>query len=166
MVDPDRAKVVSRNYYMANKEKSLQKTKKYYRENKEHMHVLARNGYLRNREARLAREKERRLANPELFKEKSRKYRARYPHRAAANVRRYQVRKLHATPKWANKFFIDEIYDLAVLRTKYLGIKHEVDHIVPLRSPLVCGLHVEHNLQVIPRSVNIEKGNRTWPGKP
>jgi hypothetical protein len=30
---------------------------------------------------------------------------------------------------------------------------------VPLQSPVVCGLHVEHNLRVVPRRENIRKGN-------
>jgi 5-methylcytosine-specific restriction endonuclease McrA len=45
-------------------------------------------------------------------------------------------------------------------------VKHEVDHIVPLKSPLVCGLHVEHNLQVIPATQNRRKHNRVWPDMP
>jgi len=34
------------------------------------------------------------------------------------------------------------------------------------REANVCGLHVEHNLQVIPRSVNQSKNNRRWPDMP
>jgi len=74
--------------------------------------------------------------------------------------------KLQATPAWANQFFIREAYHLAKLRTKMLGYPWHVDHIVPLQSPLVCGLHVEHNLQVIPGSDNIAKRNYHWPDMP
>lgn len=74
--------------------------------------------------------------------------------------------KKSATPPWGNEFFMDEIYDLAKRRTKVTGFKWHVDHIVPLQSKLVCGLHVEHNLQVIPASENLSKHNRLWPDMP
>lgn len=71
--------------------------------------------------------------------------------------------KMHATPPWANKFFIEEAYHLAALRSDMMGFKWEVDHILPLRHKLFCGLHVEYNLQVIPRVDNMRKGNRVPP---
>lgn len=80
-----------------------------------------------------------------------------------------RAEKLAATPSWANKFFIEEIYDLAKRRSELKTGGHEqwhVDHIVPLKSDLVCGLHVENNLQVIPLAMNILKSNRHWPDMP
>ena len=68
--------------------------------------------------------------------------------------------ELKATPSWANDFFIEEIYMLCQLRTELTGIKHHVDHIVPLRSKVVCGLDVHNNLRVIPAEDNMKKGNR------
>lgn len=73
---------------------------------------------------------------------------------------------LSATPKWANKFFMEEAYDLAKRRTIATGMKWHVDHIVPLKSKIVCGLHCEANLQVIHYRDNLIKGNRFWPDMP
>lgn len=73
------------------------------------------------------------------------------------------AKKMRALPKWANHFFMSEAYHLAALRSRLLGVPHEVDHIVPLRSSLVCGLHCESNLRVITKAANMDKGNRWWP---
>lgn len=90
----------------------------------------------------------------------------RNPHAVLATTRRYQTAKLNACPPWANHFFIDEIYDLRVRREAMLGIKLDVDHIVPLQGVTVCGLHVECNLQIVPRTDNRRKHNRSWPDMP
>lgn len=71
-----------------------------------------------------------------------------------------------ATPEWSIKFFVEEAYRLARLRTKLTGIKWHVDHIVPLRNRLVCGLHAHTNVRVIPASVNCGKRNLHWPDMP
>jgi len=88
------------------------------------------------------------------------------PDRNNARSTKHRARKLQATPAWANEFFIQEAYALAQLRSKMFGIKWHVDHIVPLQSALVCGLHTEANLQVIPGSHNQSKGNYRWPDMP
>ena len=54
----------------------------------------------------------------------------------------------------------------AMQRTKAIGFQWHVDHIVPLQSPIVCGLHTIENLQVIPGALNLAKGNRMWPQMP
>lgn len=71
-----------------------------------------------------------------------------------------------ATPKWSIRFFVDEAYELAKLRSKLTGIPWQVDHIVPLNSPIVCGLHSHTNIQVITEAENKKKKNRHWPDMP
>ena len=67
---------------------------------------------------------------------------------------------LYARPKWANKTAIDEIYARAKKLSEETGIPHEVDHIIPTKHPLVCGLHVENNLQIITQRENQMKSNK------
>src|SRR3990167_2297296 len=85
---------------------------------------------------------------------------------AHANSKMQHLSRMNAVPKWANKFYIQKIYDLARLRTNVTGFKWHVDHIIPITSKLVCGLHVENNLQVIPASENLKKHNKFWPDMP
>lgn len=81
-------------------------------------------------------------------------------------VMRRNSRKLQASPSWANVETMQSIYKQAALITKETGVIHHVDHIVPLQSKKVCGLHVEHNLQILSGKDNQEKGNRWWPDAP
>jgi hypothetical protein len=62
--------------------------------------------------------------------------------------------------------FIKEANHLAQIRTRATGVLHEIDHVVPLRSKIVCGLHAETNIRVIPAFENRSKGNRHWPDMP
>lgn len=81
----------------------------------------------------------------------------------AERVMRRNARKLRATPQWASQVAINTLYAEAARLTLETGIAHHVDHVVPLQSKLVCGLHVEHNLQILTRPENQSKGNRWWP---
>lgn len=72
---------------------------------------------------------------------------------------RRRAHKLKATPKWADRKKIMEFYYLAERLTEETGVIHHVDHIYPLQSDEVCGLHCEFNLNVITQFENIQKLN-------
>ena len=78
---------------------------------------------------------------------------------ARVNLRNAARRALcaAATPIWANKQDIEDVYAEA----RYFQL--HVDHIVPLNHPLVCGLHVWENLQLLTPLANMQKNNRFDP---
>ena len=76
---------------------------------------------------------------------------------------KHRASKEQKTPSWVDSeesFLIQEVYDLAKIRTKQTNIKWHVDHIVPLNGKNVSGLHTIYNLQVIPAKVNFKKSNK------
>jgi len=64
---------------------------------------------------------------------------------------------------WADRQAIKAIYQLAEKLTHETGIQHEVDHVIPLLGELVSGLHVETNLQAVPKIENRKKSNHYLP---
>lgn len=137
-----------------------------YREHKKRRNAQNKRWYEENKESRRATQRRWASLNKERTLAAGRRYRKKHPERDCAKVARRTAEQLRATPKWANEFFIEETYALASLRSKVAGRRWHVDHVVPLRSKEVCGLHVEHNLRVVLGSENQAKGNRYWPGMP
>jgi hypothetical protein len=78
----------------------------------------------------------------------------------AKNAKR-RASRLNATPAWADLEKIKSLYAMAKwLELTVPNQKYHVDHIIPLKNPLVCGLHVETNLSVIRAEANLSKGNK------
>ena len=81
--------------------------------------------------------------------------------RASTKARRRKHKQ--ATPPWLTrkqKSEIRSLYEIAITMTKTTGEQYVVDHIVPLRSDEVCGLHVPWNLRVITQEENLKKSNK------
>lgn len=74
--------------------------------------------------------------------------------------RQREILEKTAMPPWANRGKIQEIYATAKRLTRETGIRHEVDHIYPLRGKFAWGLHVEGNLRIITGSENRKKLNK------
>lgn len=78
----------------------------------------------------------------------------------------HRKQTVRATPAWAERQAIRNLYELAKAKTRITGELHVVDHIVPKISPYVCGLHVLANLRVIHWKENTAKANLWWPDMP
>jgi hypothetical protein len=125
--------------------------------------------YLKNKEVRQAYNKQWRLDNRVYASEHHRNWKHKKYHtdpifRAniiAQNIAQSE-RLLNRQP-YKNlpreKERIELIYFVASRITELSGIKHHVDHIVPIKGMNVSGLHVACNLRVITASKNMSKGN-------
>jgi 5-methylcytosine-specific restriction endonuclease McrA len=129
-----------------NKSEAGQKAKKdYYARNKEAVIAAAQ---ARTDEAKNAYKKKYKQANPDLYKE-------------LVSARRRRFRE--ATPHWLSpeqKMEIRLKYRLAIEVSRTTGVRHAVDHIIPLHGDTVCGLHVPWNLRVITQEENLVKSNK------
>jgi hypothetical protein len=86
-------------------------------------------------------------------------------HISAHNADR-RAAKNQALVAWANKDKMAWFYREGRRLNALTGTIYHVDHIVPLVSQLVCGLHNEFNLQLLPSLDNLKKHNRYWPDMP
>lgn len=112
--------------------------------------------YLREREHILAISKAYRDANKEKRKELARLYKQNNRGKIAAKEAKRRAYKSNATPPWLSKEQlkqIEAIYEEAQLKG------YHVDHIIPLKNKIVCGLHVPWNLQPLPPEENMKKHN-------
>lgn len=150
-IDPGKSQLSSNNWKKKNSERQREYLAGYRAENKEK----------RNSES-----KEWRLSNKVHVSEYNKKYTASNYSAALARSNLRHARKKTQAPIWRDEFVIAEIYDLCVLRNRHTNIKWHVDHIVPLTSKIVSGLHVEFNLRVIPALHNLQKRNLWWPDMP
>jgi uncharacterized Zn finger protein (UPF0148 family) len=81
-------------------------------------------------------------------------------HLEAAKQSKRRAVKRRAVPLWADADITKSLYHLARIYTDALGNEIHVDHIVPLQSDFVCGLHWHGNLQLLPGLENRMKSNQ------
>lgn len=163
----------SREYYARTKEQRAERARAYYQSNRAKLLAAGQAWAEANPEKVLAKGRRWAQANPDKVAEKSARWRKANPEKAAANTRKWQqanpekaaahASKRHAAmrqPAWGDKGAIDEIFAEARRLTLESGVPHQVDHVIPIRHPLVCGLHVPDNLQVLTATDNRNKHNK------
>ena len=132
-----------------------------YREaNKEKLAANRKARYEANREKELAKSKAWYEANRKKVKEYGKAYRKANKDKRTNLEARRRALKFRATIRLTelDKFVIDEMYELAKIRTEQTGFDWHVDHNKPLTKG---GLHKPTNLQVVPATWNLAKGNRS-----
>jgi hypothetical protein len=150
------------DYYINNKERLMDHHRKYVELNKTQRLAYSKSYYESNKEYIAKQQHNYYLQNKEHIKMRARTYQQENIEDYLANSAKRRAMLLNATPSWTNKEAVVGMYKLARLFNK-TGLSLHVDHIVPLNSEKVCGLHCEANLQLLPSSNNISKGNRHWP---
>jgi hypothetical protein len=87
-------------------------------------------------------------------------WRKEYKHKMCVYASKRRAFLIGATPAWADKEKIELIYEEAAMLNKLNPkIKYEVDHIIPLKNNLVCGLHTHDNMQILLAADNRAKKN-------
>ena len=105
--------------------------------------------------------------NKKLVQNRVERWRRNNPGKERAKKRMREVQKINACPPWAQSEIIKKEILAHYLHAEWLesvtGEKMHVDHIVPLCSDFVCGLHVPANLIVLTAKDNISKSAYWWP---
>lgn len=164
-------RLASREAYWSNPEKMRQEARERYLRESEVIKSRNSRWHKNNYDKIKKRQDAWRATNKERLLEKDRLYRQlkrshikariqewhrRNPDRKRAYKAARKATKLRACPLWVDREVLKSIY-------ANCPPNYHVDHIVPLQNPLVCGLHVPANLQYLPASENISKGNRFDP---
>ena len=126
-----------REFYNRSREDVLRASSEYYKNNKEH--ILSRIS----------------------------KYRKENKDKCSYWLSIHRAKKSMATPKWLNDEHLSQIKELYLESKRMSLIKgepYEVDHIVPLKNDMVCGLHVPWNLRIVSRTENRKKNNKLVGG--
>ena len=148
---------------LKSRDKRLVSLKAWKARNPERTKELKRLSDKRCREQIYARQARWNKENADRNRQHKRKWKQLNPAMVLANTRDRLIAQRKARPAWLTKeqdLAILFLYKKAAELTKTTGVPHEVDHIVPIRSQIVCGLHVPWNLQVITQEENRHKKNK------
>lgn len=151
--DFSRAKTCKDGYRNYCKQCQSLKKKEWYESNKEHVLLKTAIWAQNNREKSRKIKKKWALDNPEYGVEYKKQYLQLNRDKINAHTACRRKRVQRNTPSWVS---MKEIRDFYLQCPKGF----HVDHIVPLNGKLVSGLHVLGNLQYLPASENMSKGNR------
>jgi len=146
-----------------NKDALAEYWKKRYEKDKENLNKESKKRYEKNKDKIIAKAKEYYENNKEKVAEYKLKHYEQNHHKYVAASKKRKAARIQRTPCWITAKQIKQIenfYAKAKKLEEKTGIKHHVDHIIPLQGKLVSGLHVPENLQILTARENLRKNNR------
>lgn len=167
--NPEKSRESSAKYRHKNPEKRKESVRRYCDDNKGRLNKIAaqyRKDHPDKRRKTIAKYN----ANHRYsVRARNAEWAARNPGKRTAKASKYRAKKLQAMPSWADNQYIEDLYSNCREAEHMFGaigldVKFNVDHIIPLQSDLVCGLHTEDNLQILSALENSIKGNHFIPG--
>lgn len=161
----EKRRISARKYRVSNPDKCKNRVNNWKKRNKDRVKQYNKTWDRQNKHIKKRSRAKWKSENAERVKELNRQWAKRNLGKLAAKTARRNALKKRAIPAWADHEKIKLIYLECARLTKSTGIDYQVDHIYPLVSKYMCGLHVETNLQIITKKENTKKGNRTWPGQ-
>ncbi len=162
--NPKKARLATAMYRKMHRLECLNGNANWIKNNKEHVREYQRSYYHKRKEA-----------DKEYLNSAAKAWRSINHHKLKGITRRHYLKckikiistatirnrkRKEAMPPWVDRSAIEAFYAEAQKRTKETGIKHHVDHRMPLVHKRFSGLHVPWNLQVLTATENISKGNR------
>jgi hypothetical protein len=153
-----------REYNKKNRDKIRAKAKKSYNNHCEKSRARSKKSYQKNTEARKTYSKEWRARNLKHAKHYDAEYCRNNKAKFNAKNSKRRAAIMQALVLWSETSEIIRLYAECTRKTKETGIIHHVDHIIPLKSNLVCGLHCLANLRIVTQKENLAKCNRFISG--
>lgn len=157
--DPEKIKAQNRASYWRQPEKRRADSIGYRKSNRDKLSAKKKAKYVSDPEPVRQRNRNARNADLPKARQQQRESYGRNRAKYIARARNREIGLALATPAWADLKKIQAIYAEAARLTRETGIPHEVDHYYPLRSKVMCGLHVETNLQILKAEKNRKKSN-------
>jgi hypothetical protein len=164
--NPETKLEYQKQFRLENKESIATYKAQHYQANKESIDLRNKQWNEDNKESVAEYQKQYREDNKAAIAEQNKRWRLENRDKCNAISSKYRAAKIQAIPSWFSwwdDFIITESYAQAIYLEEQTGIKHHVDHIVPLQGKLVSGLHCAANVQVITVTENLSKSNKWEP---